>query len=481
MSMFRRIPVKFQGSIYVCMLWVLGTPNETCGQSENLPPPPEEGPGLPDVGSAPAPAASIAVELVGEKESQASRRRTESESRQFVVHGADFSTRGAIASLAEMTRGALLKAIGGGDEKWEHAIAIQLRDGEAPMKTTFFQVPGGYRLQLDVYLGRGKPAGLERALMELLLVEYGLRGRAGEPLESLGVPPWLVEGMLESVRWKSGEREHALYDALFRKNELYPVKNLLEIRRPGEMDSLTRVAFRASSGALVMSLLGQDGGQESIRAMLRELSTFEGDEMALLTKHFPGMNLGPESFSKWWALQLAQMAEKPFPHVLNIGETEQELRNLLVVRFNDPSGQLIEVGASQFRDLLALPIKERQASIRPVLERGRQFMYRAFPAHRPLLREYLVLLGEIASDRDEEVGERLERLATERDRLRGIGNRTRDYLEWYRITSSSQLSGDFESFVEIKEGLESQPSSRRGPVSEYMNSMQRLFAEDSGN
>ena len=82
---------------------------------------------------------------------------------------------------------------------------------------------------------------------------------------------------------------------------------------------------------------------------------------------------------------------------------------------------------------------------------------------------------------DEEVGERLERLAAERDRLRGIGNRTRDYLEWYRITSSSQLSGDFESFVEIKEGLESQPSSRRGPVSEYMNSMQRLFAEDSGN
>ena len=474
------IRVKFPGSIYVCMLWVFVAPFEVCGQSERPSSRPEQGPGVSVPETGPAPATSIAIELAGENESQGSPRRTESESRQFVVHGADFSTRGAIASLAEMTRIALLKVIGRGEEKWKHAIAIQLRDGEAPMKTTFFHTPGGYRLQLDIYLGRGKPAGMERALMELLLIEYGLRARSGEPLSSLGVPPWLVEGMLESVRWKGGEREHALYDALFRKNELYPVKKLLEIRRLGEMDSLTRVAFRASSGALVMSLLAQNEGQDSMRAMLRELSTFEGDEMALLTKHFPGMNLGPESFSKWWALQLAQMAEKPFPHVLTIEETEEELQDLLVVRFNDPSGQLIEVETSQFRDLLALPLKERQASIRPVEERGRQFLYRAFPAHRPLLMEYLALLGEIASDRDEGIRERLERLAAERERLRVLGNRTRDYLEWYRITSSSQLSGDFESFVEIKEGLEIRPSSHRGPVSEYMNSMQRLFAEDSG-
>ncbi len=211
--------------------------------------------------------------------------------------------------------------------------------------------------------------------------------------------------------------------------------------------------------------------------MLRELSAFEGDEMALLLKHFPGMNLGPESFSKWWALQLAQMAEKPFPHVLTIGETEKELQALLVVRFNDPSGNLIEVGTDQFRDLLALPLKDRQASIRPVVERGRQFLYRAFPAHRPVLMEYLTLLGEIASDGDEQVEKRLQELAGERERLRSLGSRVRDYLEWYRITNSKERSGDFESFVERKEKLESRPGGHRGPVSEYLDSMQRLFAE----
>jgi len=117
MSVFLPIPVKVQGSIYLCILWVFGAPIEACGQLESSPPPTEQGPAVPDTEAAPAPAASIAVELVGEKESQGSRRRTESESRQFVVHGADFSTRGAIASLAEMTRGALLKVIGEGEEK----------------------------------------------------------------------------------------------------------------------------------------------------------------------------------------------------------------------------------------------------------------------------------------------------------------------------------------------------------------------------
>ena len=91
--------------------------------------------------------------------------------------------------------------------------------------------------------------------------------------------------------------------------------------------------------------------------------------------------------------------------------------------------------------------------------------------------EYLTLLGEIASDRDEQVEKRLQGLARERERLRSLGNRVRDYLEWYRITNSKQLSGDFECFVELKEKLERRPGGHRGPVSEYLDSMQRLFAE----
>jgi len=191
------------------------------------------------------------------------------------------------------------------------------------------------------------------------------------------------------------------------------------------------------------------------------------------------MNLGPESLSKWWALQLAQMAEKPFPYVLTINETERRLQELLEVRFNDSSGSLIAIGASDFRDLLALPIRERETRILPLAERVRQFYYRAFPAHRPVVREYLLILGEIVADKDERLAERLHDLQSERNRLAALGNRTRDYLEWYRITSSEELTGGFDSFVEIKNRLEAMSGKNEGPIGIYMDSMQRLFSEQA--
>ncbi|MFP6859248.1 MAG: hypothetical protein VCA73_18360 [Roseibacillus sp.] len=427
----------------------------------------------------PAPAPAVEAPPAGEL-----KPRTESSSRQFVVHGSDFVMRAAIASLAEETRASLLKVVG--EEKlWEHAIAIQLHGNqgdEAPartMRSQFFQVPGGFRLQLDIHLARGKPAGLESALLELLLIERGLRGKGNARLEaSLSIPPWLVEGMLESFRWKRGERDRGLYAALIENNQLFPVKKLLEIADPGEMDAMTRSAFQASSCALVLALLNQTAGKSAMSAMLQEMATFEGDEMALLMKHFPGMNLGKESFSKWWALQLTRMSEPSLMQVLNIGDTEQQLKSLLVVRFKDPAGNDIELAADDFRNLLALPVEARKDAIRPVIERGGLFLYRAFPAHRPILTEYLRILGEIAIDTDDSVEERLQSLATRRADLEALGTRTRDYLEWYRITNSKQLSGDFESFIELKENLQSRPQQRKGPVSEYLDGMQRIFEDD---
>ena len=418
------------------------------------------------------------IDLSVESDSRTKAERTESKSRQFVVYGGNFSTRAALASLAEKMRAALGRAIGRGDNEWEHPIVIKLRDKDGPIKTAYYEVPGGYRMQIEISLARGKPAGLEGALLELLLVEYGLRGRVGEAVESVGVPLWLVEGMRESFRWRDGMREHTMYQALFEKNELYPVDRILQVRRRNDMDPISKAAFQTSSGALVMSLLEQEGGQESMRSMLSELPTFEGDEVALLRKHFPGMNLGPESLSKWWALQLAQMAEKPFPYVLTIVETERQLGELLMVRFKESSGSLIAVGAREFRDLLALPASERKACILPAVERIREFFYRAFPAHRPVLQEYLLILDDIASDKDDRITQRLQDLQNERDRLLALGKRTRDYLEWYRITSSEELSGEFDSFIELKKRLEAMSGKNEGPIGVYMDSMQRLFSEE---
>ncbi len=432
-----------------------------------------------------APSGGQAVEgqPVPEPAPAETRVKTESSSRQFVIHGSDFAMRSAIATLAEETRGELLSEVGD-DGPWEHSIAIQLhgKNGDPvparTMRTQFFQVPGGFRLQLDIHLAKGKPRDLDRALLELLLIERGLRGLGPERLEAaLSIPPWLLDGLVESFLWRRGDRDRDLYAALFEKNQLFPVKKLLEVENPAEMDSMSRAAFRASTGALVMALLNQTGGKKAMVAMLKDVATFEGDEMALLLKHFPGMNLGEASFAKWWALQLARLSDTPFLQVLDIRETERELQRLLVVRFKDAGGADLAIPADQFRDLLALPLEKRRKAIGPVAERCGVLLYRAFPAHRPILVEYLRILGEIAHDTDNSVGERLESLAGQRTHLLAVGLRVRDYLEWYRITNAKQLSGDFESFIELKENLQSPPTRRKGPIAEYLDDMQRIYED----
>lgn len=142
-----------------CILWVAFILPEVLCQGE--------GPSLLDEqlseAALQAPPSSIAADLPGEEDSRTKVARTESESRQFVVYGADFSTRVALASLAEGVRKALMGMIGREDEQWEHSIVIQLREEEGPIKMAYFEVPGGYRIQIEMSLARGKPLGLERA------------------------------------------------------------------------------------------------------------------------------------------------------------------------------------------------------------------------------------------------------------------------------------------------------------------------------
>ena len=76
--------------------------------------------------AAPTPAPSLAQELLVDEPARNVRPRTESESGQFIVHGDEFATRGAIASLADTTRKALSDSLGKDDE-WENTIVIQLQ------------------------------------------------------------------------------------------------------------------------------------------------------------------------------------------------------------------------------------------------------------------------------------------------------------------------------------------------------------------
>lgn len=422
--------------------------------------------------------------LPDKEERRELKPRTISKSLQFIIHGSDFVTRAAMATLAEEMREVLHQQVGK-EERWVHPITIQLHGVEgdpAPaqtMRTSYYHVPGGYRLQLDIHLAKGKPRGLDRALLELLLVEWGLRKQGLVPEElSLAISPWLLDGLMEAFLWKKGHRDRNLYGALFEKKKIFPVRKLLDEEDPSDMDAMTRTAYRASAGALVMALLSQNGGQASLRGLLRDAASFEGDEMALLMKHFPGMNLGPRSFSKWWSLQLAQMSETSYVQLLDLRASERELAELLVIRIKDLTGNVMQIPPTEYADLIGLPEKVRQEAIKPVLEEGARFYYRAFPEHRTILTEYLTILTEVATDKDNDIAERVQSLAQRRRDLAALGLRVRDYLDWYRITSAKRLSGDFQTYIDLKESLEEAPNRRTGPVSSYLDKMQEILKEE---
>lgn len=414
--------------------------------------------------------------------------KTVSASDLFVIHGSTLPVRGAFASLAETVRQDLVREVGEAksyrknEVEYKNAIVIEVYGREfdkAPprlISRSEHETDGGFRLQLNVHLAKGLPPELERALLERIIAERGVRKPRNEQVQ-IEVSPWLLDGLTEAIRWRKGDRDRALYSALFSNNQLFPVEKLLAIEDPDELDAVARSAFRASAGALVMALLGQPQGRSAMNALLEEASVFLGEDEALLLEHFPGMNLGKGSLEKWWALQLARMAEIPLSQTMTIQETEKELERLLVVRFTGPDGNMIEVPAEAFRDLLAVPMPVRQEAIRPVVDTVGLMSFRAFPAHRPIIVGYMHVLTQIGTDKDEHLDANLATLADERQGLLDLGERTRDYLDWYRITNASETSGEFRDYIELKEKLDTGRSRAESPMSRYLDDLQSYYGE----
>jgi hypothetical protein len=78
-------------------------------------------------------------------------------------------------------------------------------------------------------------------------------------------------------------------------------------------------------------------------------------------------------------------------------------------------------------------------------------------------------------DRDEELEARLAELDRGRAYMVETGERTRDLLDWYRITSATEVSGEFEDYTRLMEELEKDVNPSPGPISRYLDDLQKLY------
>lgn len=408
-----------------------------------------------------------------------------SRSKQFRVSGGESLIRGTVALLAEQTKDELLRLTGEKDE-WKVPFSIRLHGSPGdplPARTVSMRllvVEGQRELMLDVHLSRGiEQDRFKRAVTEALLYERTLASIKDDAAhESLLVPIWLADGLLEATAWRLNESDRRLYEALFKRGGVFKLDELFAVSDEAfeDMDGATRAAFRVSSGALVMALLEQPLGKEGFRVFLSEVAAYQGEMPGLMRKHFPELNLSETSLVKWWALQLAAKGGlNPLTDIISIEQTDAALSEALRLNFRNQEGIIQQKELSAWPELATLKEPERMAAVRQAQDALVRLSYRCFPSYRPLLAECQLVLDSIAKNKTKDVANRLNHLDGTRATMISRASRARDYLDWFEITRARETSGAFDDYQRLKERLKANSHQRKDSLSAYLDRMDRIF------
>ncbi|MBT8035916.1 MAG: hypothetical protein KJO21_00085 [Verrucomicrobiae bacterium] len=409
------------------------------------------------------------------------------------VVGSNQNARGGILSMAEAMRVQLNKLCNDAARKIKLPIIIQLHGekGDAAQPRSVVsrieQLHGQYQLRLHVHMAKGVDHQLLRYhLMEMLLYERGLgAGQVVVDDERVLVKPWLIVGMLEAIELKSGQADQRIYQTDIAYFEILSLQELFDAseKQWREMDGRRPLAFRAISGAMVNSLLRQPKGRPSMAAYLQDVATFKGETENLMRKHFPGMNQSRNSLEKWVNLAMLELGTARVTQVHSILETENRLESILKLRFRDAQGAAVVVGVDRYREIAQLQPAQRHEAVAGARAELGRLSYRCFPTYRPLIAEYEMILREVIAGQDHEITSRLTQLIDVRVRMKKSGERARDYLDWYYITESDVVSGDFTQYRALIQALEKE--GLRPPADDstlrYLDHIQRVFGADASS
>lgn len=420
-------------------------------------------------------------------------RPTYSSSRQFLIFGGSPDLRGSVAIQAESVRDRFHRVLGirkepsiklpieirlvgeAGDEPKKRPVAFELR---------YFS--DKFLLRIHVDLARGIDRDLlERAILKALVCERTLRDRKPGDIEArMRVPVWLVEGLREADLWLSNRADRTLYEGVFRQKSLFTTAELFAVDEESHrwLDGVSREAFRALSGAMVMALLEQPDGREAFLGFCDEVASYDGDMPILLRKYFPELNLSERSLAKWWALTMARLADVPLTEVMGVAATDRGLDEALQLHYRDAEGINRRVGLHDWSQLGELGEVERLLAVRPAQEAVNRLSYRCFPSYRPLLKDYQDWLGDWASGkRLKTLDERLAELDETRAIMRERSEQARHFLNWREIVEAGAVSGEFDDYLRFTRELErSARSPRTDPVTRYLDVIDKAYAGDGG-
>ena len=353
-----------------------------------------------------------------------------------------------------------------GDAPKARPSAIQWREVEGSDR---------YRIELNFDMSKGiNRQFLREKALECLLMDPSLNNKLNDD-QRVRVAPWIITGILERMAWRDGEADRSLYKVLFSNNMMMDIEKMVTLENLSELDAAERTAFRVTAGAFFMSIVNQAGGSKIFLDYLAIAPAYEGEQFLLFRNSFFTMGLSKEGLAKQWALQLANLTQDFVSETLTPLATESALSEVLQGSLNsgDGGGRVYRLIA--YQDILALPEEDRRLLLSPMLDRIGLLSFRCFPSYRDLLSGYVRIIRQLMEGDDTDVTELLMILEEKRSILKQVGERTRDYLDWYQIANATQLTGEFSDYQRLKRVLETENPSHPGPVDYYLNAVQALF------
>jgi hypothetical protein len=267
------------------------------------------------------------------------------------------------------------------------------------------------------------------------------------------------------VRYREEGTPSELFSGLLGSRKILEIQDILS-GEPAVMDSVSRAAFSGSAAAFVKSLLGQDSGTQRLTRTIRELPRYEGDLRPLLLEFYPALSRSSSSMEKWWALEVASMAQPTALDFFSIEETGRRLDEALTVRLESAGEGARTVSLRDYRTI------EKAGDARRFLVPNRllllQLSYQCFPLYRPVVDDYRDVVERMMQYKSFGIAGRIKKIDEVRANLDERLEDMSDYLNWYEAARVSEKSGAFGDYKTVVDELRREAPTRTDRISRYL-------------
>ena len=364
-------------------------------------------------------------------------------------------------------------------------------------------------IKVEVKLHDGFEEGAFRLkFLEALLIEQIIAPYAENPdeftLEKVEVPDWILHGFDQLISHRRGGSPSAFYRGFLTSGQMLKPDEIVAVEGADKLDPVNYAIFRASASAMIEALLDQPDGGTGMRSLLGDLGRPDGVPLAvLLRQHFPAVRELDEGLDKWWALEVASLAQQQDFEFLDRETTERVITEALTLRFEGVP-EAAPVAAPVKRGFLDL-FKPAAAAPNPAqstgpfvgtLDQYQSYLGRAgakeqltqafqrlqhlkrtgFPLYRPVVSAYEQVIGKLVRGELEGIDAELKSIEEMRTKIRETLVRTEDYLNYFEATRAPQRSEAFDEYMEMRKSLESKPAPQRNDrISKYLDALEAEF------